>query len=67
MECKSPQGGCIGKESKDECTCSFLVGDLQITSQDVGSCMGGEKYFVSYLKEVHKPYLQSPPEPHNEE
>ena len=41
--------------------------DLRITSKDVGSCMGGETYFGSDTKEVHKSYLQSHLEPHNEE
>ena len=54
VKCKSPQGRCIGREIKDGCTSSFLVGDLQITTQYVGSCMGGETYFVSDPKEVHK-------------
>ena len=54
VKCKSPQGGCIGEGVKDEGTSSFWVGDLQITAQDVGSCMGGETYFGSYPKEVHK-------------
>ena len=28
VKCKSPQGGCIRGEVKEECTSSFLVGDL---------------------------------------
>ena len=35
MKCKSPQGGCIRGEVEEECTSSILVGDLQITAQDV--------------------------------
>ena len=57
VECKSSQGGCIGKESKDECTSSFIVSDLQTTAKDVDSCKGAETYFLSYPKEVHKSYL----------
>ena len=41
---------CIGEEVEDDCTSRFLAGDLQITTQDVGSCMDGEKYFGSYPK-----------------
>ena len=41
---------CIGEEVEHECTSSFLAGDLHITTQDVGSCMDGEKYFGSYPK-----------------
>ena len=44
---KSPQGGCIREEVEEECTSSFLVGDLRITAQGFGSCMGGEIYFGS--------------------
>ena len=58
---------CMEKEKEDECTSSFFVDDIQITSQDAGSCMGGETYFVSDPKEAHKSDLQSPPDPHNEE
>ena len=39
---------------------------LRITAQGFESCMGDETYFGSYPKEVHKSYLQSPHEPHNE-
>ena len=67
MECKSSQGGSIREESEDECTSIFLVGDFQITTKNDGSCKGGETYFVSYPKELHESYLQSPLEPHNEE
>ena len=45
MKCKSPQGGCIGEESEDECISNFFVGDLHITAKDAGSCEGGETYF----------------------
>ena len=44
-----------------------MVGDIQITGQVFGSYMGGEKFFVSDPKQVGKSYLQSPPEPQNEE
>ena len=44
---KSTQGGCIREEVEEECNSSFLVGDLWITAQGSGSCMGGETYFVS--------------------
>ena len=37
----------MGEEREDECTSSFFVGDLSITAKDVGSCEGGETYFVS--------------------
>ena len=67
MKCKSAQGGCIGEGVEDEGTSIFWVGDLQITAQGSGSCMGGETYFGSDQKEVHKSYLQSPYEPHNED
>ena len=67
MKCKSPQGGCIGEGVEDEGTSSFWVGDLQITAQGFGSCMGGETYFGSDIKEVHKSYLQPPTKPQNEE
>ena len=40
VKCKSPQCGCIGGEVEEECTSSFLVGDLEIIDRDVGSCMG---------------------------
>ena len=63
MKCKSPQGGFIREEVEEERTSSFLVGDLQIIAQGFGSCMGGETYFGSYPKVVHKSDLQSPPEP----
>ena len=63
MKCKSPQGGCIGEGVEDEGTSSFWVGDLQITTQGFGSCMGGETYFGLDPKVVHKSYLQSPPKP----
>ena len=49
VNCKSPEGGCIGEEVEDECTSSFLVGDLQITAQGFGSCMGVKKYFVLFI------------------
>ena len=58
VKCKSPQGGCIGEEGEDECTSRFFVGDLHITTQYVGSCMGGEIYFGSDPKEVQKSDLQ---------
>ena len=67
MDRNSPQGGCIGEESEDECTSRFFVGDLQIIAKDVSSYKGDATYFVSNPKEVHKSYLQSPLEPHNEE
>ena len=67
VKCKSPQCGCIREEVEEECTSSFWVGDLQITAQGFGSCMGYETYFVLYPKEVHKSDLQSPSEPHNED
>ena len=57
MKWKSPQGGCIREEVEEGCTSSFLVGDLQIVAQGFGSCIGGETYFGSYPKEVHKSYL----------
>ena len=41
--------------------------DLQITAQGFGSCMGGETYFGSDPKLVHKSDLQSAPNPRNEE
>ena len=44
----------MGEESEDECTPNFFVGDIHITSKDVGSCKGGETYFGSDTKEVHK-------------
>ena len=47
---KSTQGGCIREEVEEECNSSFLVGDLRITAQGFGSCMGGESYFGSYPK-----------------
>ena len=67
VKCKSPQGGCIREEVEEECTSSFLVGDLRITAQGFGSCMGGEISFRSDPKEKHNSYLQSPLEPHKEE
>ena len=67
VKCKLPQGGCIREEVEEECTSSFLVGDLQITAQGFGSCMGGETYFGSDPKEIYISYLQSPSEPQNEE
>ena len=48
-------------------TSSFLMGDLQITAQGFGSCMGGERSFRSDPKEKHNSDLQSPLEPHKEE
>ena len=66
LEWKSLQGDCIGKESEDECASSFFFGDLQIIAKDVGSCEGGETYFVSERKEDYRSDLQSPLEPHNE-
>ena len=38
VKCKSPQCDCMGGEFEEECTSSFLVGDLQITAQYVGLC-----------------------------
>ena len=67
MKCKPPQGGCLRGEVEEECTSSFLVGDLHITAQDVGSCMDGETYFGSDQKYDYKSKLQSPLEPHMEE
>ena len=64
---KLAQGGCIKEEVEEECNSSFLVGDLPITAQGSGSCMGGETYFGSDPKEVHKSDLESPSEPHNED
>ena len=64
---KSTQGGCIREEVENECNSSFLLGDIRITAQGSSSCMGGETYFISYPKEVHKSDLQSPFEPHNED
>ena len=64
---KSTQGGCIREQVEEECNSSFLVGDLRITTQGSGSCMGGEPYFGSNPKQVHKSDLQSPSEPHNED
>ena len=43
------------------------MGDFRITTQGFGSCMGGETYFGSDPKEVHKSYLHSTLEPQNEE
>ena len=54
VECKSLQGDCMGEEMEDECTSIFFVGDIQMTSKDVVSCEGGDKYFGSDPKEVHK-------------
>ena len=54
MECKSTQGDFIGEGSEDECTSNLFVGDLQIIAKDVGSCMGGDKYFGPDPKEFHK-------------
>ena len=67
MKCKSPQVGCIREEVEEESTSILLVGDLQITAQGFGSCMGGEAYFSIDPKEVHKSDLQSPFETHNED
>ena len=67
MKCKSSEGGCIGEGGEDEGTSVFWVGDLHIIAQSVGSCKGGETYFGSDPKELHKSYLQSPPKPHNEQ
>ena len=67
MKCKSPQCGCIGEGVEDEGTSSFWVGDIHITAQGFGSCMGGETSFGSYTKEVYISYLHSPPEPRNAE
>ena len=67
VKCKSPQAGCIREEVEEESTSSFLVGDLRITTQGFGSCMGGEISFRSDPKEKHNSYLQSPLEPHKEE
>ena len=46
VECNSTQGGCIGRESNDGCTSSFLVTDLRTTAKDVGICGGEETYFA---------------------
>ena len=54
MKCKSPQGSCIGEGVEDEGTSSFWVGDLHITAQGFGSCMGGDIYFGSDPKVVQK-------------
>ena len=35
VECKSLQGDYMGEEMEDECTSSFFVDDLQITTKDV--------------------------------
>ena len=40
----------MGEEREDECTSKLLVGDLQITAKDVGSCMGGQTSFGSNTK-----------------
>ena len=52
---------------ENECTSNLFVGDIQITDRDVGSCMGGDTYFVSYPKGDFKSELQSPFEPPKEE
>ena len=44
---QSLHSDCMGEEREDEFTPNFFVGDLQITAKDVGSCKGGETYFVS--------------------
>ena len=67
MKCKSPQGGCIRGEVEEECTSSFLVGDLQITTQYVGLFMDKYIYIGLYPKDNYKSKLQSPREPHMEE
>ena len=67
VKCKSPQGGFIREEVEEECTSSFLVGDLQIIAQGFGSCMGSEASFGLDPKDVHKSDLQSPFETHNED
>ena len=51
MKCKLPQGGCIRGEVEEECTSSFLVGDLQITAQYVGLFMDEDIYFGSDPKD----------------
>ena len=67
VKCKSPQAGCIREEVEEESTSTLLVGDLRITVQGFGSCMGGEISFISDPKEKHNSDLQSPLEPHKEE
>ena len=44
-------------EVEVECSARFLVGDMQITDRDVGSCMGGETPFGSYPKGYYKSEL----------
>ena len=64
VKCKSPQGVCIIGEVEEECTSSFLVGDLQITAQYVGLFMAKDISFGSDPKDGYKSNLQSPREPH---
>ena len=45
VKCKSPKCGCIGGEVEEECTSSFLVGDLQIIAQHVGLFMAEDPSF----------------------
>ena len=45
VKCKTPRGGCIRGEVEEECTSSFLVGDLQIIAQHVGLFMAEDPYF----------------------
>ena len=57
----------LQEENEEECTSSFLVGELQITTKFVGLFMDEYIYFVSYPKDDYKSELQSPQEPHKEE
>ena len=66
MKCKSPQGGCIRRKVEVECTSILLVGNMQITDRDMGSCMFGETPFGTDPKGDYKLELQSPLEPHKE-
>ena len=57
MECKSPQGDsgdCMEEEKEGECTSKLFGGDMKTTYKDVGSCIGGDRPFVSYPKGYYK-------------
>ena len=57
----------LQEENEEECTSSFLVGDLQITAKFVGLFMDEDISFGSYPKYDYKSELQSPREPHMQE
>ena len=57
----------LQEENEEECTSSFLVGDLQITAKFVGLFMDEDIYFGSDPKYDYKSELQSPQELHTQE